>query len=177
MIGNVLKTISALIFGGLLGLLFGAISGALLGAIPGLFFLEIILFKQTILMSITLVLILAGLLGLMATGLVNKFFDVNDRPLIGVMLGIFVGIIVIVFKVGVIGYSDLDTSSRYIYFIPIFYGEIAGSEIGSIIFSISGAAGVIRTIIRNRNAAKNNKQKLEEIKKSLGMDASEEKRG
>jgi hypothetical protein len=176
-IGNILKIVIALILGYLFGLVFGAISGALLGAIPGLFFREIILFKQSILMSITLVLILGGLLGLFASKLVNKFLDVNDNPFISMMFGLLVGILVIVFKVGVIGISDLDTSDQRIYLVPIFYGEIAGSAIGSIIFSIIGAIGVVRVIIKDDNDAKNNKQRLEEIKKSLGMNAPEEKSG
>lgn len=176
MIGNILKVIIALILGCLFGLISGAISGALLGAIPGLFFREIILLKQTILMSISLGVILGGLFGLFATKLVDRFLDVKSKPFIGVIFGLLVGIIVII-RTGIIGNSDVDASDKYMYLIPIFYSEIVGSQIGAIIFSIIGAAGVVRFIVEDHNTVKNNKQKLEEIKRSLGMNSSEEKRG
>ncbi len=177
MIAKILKVFIALIFGYLFGLVFGAISGALLGAIPGLFFREIVFYKQAILMSIALVSMLGGLLGLFAIKLANKFLDVNYKPFFGVMFGLLVGIIVIFFKIGIIGISGLDTSDQFFYLIPIFYSEIAGSEIGSIVFSIIGAAGAIQVIRKDQNDSENNKQRLEEIKKSLGMNTPKEKRG
>ena len=176
MIGNILKIIIFLIVGSLFGLVFGATTGALLGALPGLIFREIILFKQTILMSISLGVFLGGLFGLFSTKLVNRIFEVNNEPLNGAIFGIIVGILVTM-RTGIIGNSGLDTSDSFVFLIPVFYSQILGSKIGAIVFSMIGATSIIKSIIEEHNSLKDNKQKLEEVKKSLGIHSSEEKRG
>ena len=163
MIRNILMIFTTLGIGYLLGLTFGIILGIFLGGIPSLLFREIVNSNQTVLMSVTLTLILGGLLGFFAMQFVNKIFAVNDNPLIGVLLGIVVGFIVVLYVEGVIDISDPETFIKPMGIIPIIYSGKVGSEIGAIIFPIFGTTRVIRDILANNNASRNDEKRLEQI--------------
>ena len=163
MIRNILKIITTLFLGYLLGLTFGAIFGIFLGGIPALFFREIIRFNQTVLMSITLTLILGVLLGSFAMGIFNKIFDASDKPLIGVLLGIVAGLIVILFIEGVIDISDPELFVKPMYIYPMIYSGVVGGEIGTITFPILGVIRVIRDILTNNKKAKNHQNRLDQF--------------
>lgn len=160
MIGNILKITAILFIGYLIGLTFGSFFGIFLGAIPALFFREIINSNQPVLLSITLSLILGGLLGFLAMQICNKIFEASDKPLIGVLLGIAIGFIVVFFVEGVIYFPDLVTltTPMGIYHIIIYTG-IIGTSIGAIIFPIYGATRVIRDILTNNIEARSNKER------------------
>ena len=147
MTGNILKVIATLFICYLLGLIFGSIFGIFLGGIPAILFKEIIYFNQPVLMSITLSLILGGLLGLLAVQIANKIFVTSDKPLIGVLLGIAIGFIVVFFVEGVMYFPDLETFIEPMHTYPIFYTGSLGTYIGVTIFPIIGGTRVIRDIL------------------------------
>jgi hypothetical protein len=178
MIRNMLKIISTLCIGYILGLTFGIIFGIFLGGIPSLFFREIVNSHQTVLMSISLALILGVLLGFFAMHLVNKIFAASDKPLIGALLGIAVSLMVVFFVEGVIDISDPEMFVKPMGIYPIIYGGILGSDIGSIVFPIIGTTRVIRDILANNKETRKDDKSLEQIQKFFGIHLpNKEKRG
>ncbi len=169
MIGNLLKIIGALIAGCLFGYVFGAMLGAALGAIPSLFFREIVSFNQTILMSITLSIVLGGLLAFIATQMINKLLDTDDKPFTGIIIGIVVGLVVVLFVDGVTDIRSSDKFSEYYYMWPVIYGGILGSDIGSAIFPILSAAAAVRDM---KAEAANSKKRIDEIRNRLPADTN-----
>jgi len=160
MTGSIHKIIAILFISYLLGLTFGIIFGIFLGGFPTLFFKEIINSNQEVLVSITLSLILGGLLGFLAMQLANHVFAHSDNPLIGILLGFAVGLIVVFFVEGVIYIPDPETLIKPMYIYPIIYSGIVGSYIGSIIFPIIGVIGVIRDIVANNIEARSNSERF-----------------
>jgi hypothetical protein len=159
MIGNINKIIVTLFICFLLGLTFGIIFGIFLGGIPALFFSEIIYSYQAVLLSITIALILGGLLGLLAIQLANMIFPSNDKPVIGVLLGFAIGLIVVFFIEGVIYLPDPETFNKPMHLYPIIYSGSVGSYIGTIIFSLIGVTKVIRDILAKIIIARSKKER------------------
>lgn len=178
MIGNFFKIIATLVVGYFVGWIFGAMLGAFLGAIPSLFFREIFNFNQAVPMSISLSLLLGGILGFFAIHMTNKVLEANDKPFAGVAIGLITSLLVVFFKDGVIGFANAVTFRQSFYILPLIYSARVGGDTGSIIFSILGATRVIRDIIETYKEAGDKKERLEGIKMSLGMPSSnKEKRG
>jgi uncharacterized membrane protein required for colicin V production len=169
MIGNLLKIIGTLIAGYLFGYVFGAILGAALGAIPSLFFREIVSFNQTILMSVTLSMVLGGLLAFIATKMINKLWDTDDKPFSGIIMGIVVGLVVVLFVDGVTDLQSSDNFREYYYMWPVIYGGILGTDIGSTIFAILSATAMARDI---KAEAADSKKRMDEIRNRLPADTN-----
>jgi CDP-diglyceride synthetase len=146
MIGNILKITVTLFISFLIGFIFGFIFGVFLGGIPTLFFREIINSNQAVLLSITLSLILGGLLGFLALQMANNIFDARDKPLFGVLIGIAVGFIVVFFVEGVIYSPDPETFTNRMHILPIIYSSRVGTYIGAFSFPIIGATRLLRDI-------------------------------
>jgi len=174
MIESIPKIIAILIICYLLGLTFGIIFGIFLGAIPTLFFKEIINSNQAVLVSITISLLLGGLLGFLAVQFANLVYVPSDNPLKGVLFGFAIGLIVVFFVEGVIYLPEPEALIRPMYIYPIMYSGIVGSNIGSIIFPIIGLLRVIRDIVANNTEARSNSEHLEQTKMFLGMHSSNE---
>lgn len=141
------------------------VSGAFVGAIPSLFFQEIVNARVTALMSLTLSLLLGTLLVFLSTFIINKVFSSNDKPRLFVLFGFAVSI----FAIYLNGIIVVSPSETFHFSYPLIYSGIIGSDIGSIVFSIMSTLKVIREIFNDRKEKKNNAEKLEEIKKTLGM--------
>jgi hypothetical protein len=169
MLGNIGKFVAAVILGFLVGLLSGIVLGFGLGLVLSLFFLEIVLAEQTILISILLSAVLGGLLGWFAVRMINKATETNDNPLAGVATGVVVGVIIATFVYGYIDIPDPSIFEQSFYTVPIFYGVSVGGQIGAIIFPIFGAAAVVRETITTYREFRKNTQPQNKDKNELSF--------
>ncbi len=177
-IRNILNILGILIVEYLLGTTLGMVLGAFIGALPGLFYREIVNSGFSIIMSISISLILGILNGLIATLMFNKFYCSNGKLFNGTLLGFAIGLTGIFFDYGIINVESFEINNYQYYLYPIIYSGIVGSNIGEIIFPIIGAILFVRSIIEDNKSSANNAERLEEIKKSLGINSSNvEKRG
>jgi hypothetical protein len=163
-IRSIMITIAALGGGSILGLILGAILGAVLGGGISLFFEQILLSHQTVLMSILISFCVGGLLGLFALLINNKLFDARDHPLVGITAGAVIGVVVMVFFYGYLDVSNIPIpypyvrGSHYFIFPPFTYSVSLGSRIGATIFPLFGATALVREENRTYREIKKNQE-------------------
>jgi hypothetical protein len=158
-------------------LTFGIILGIFLGGIPSLIFREIVNSHQTVLTSISLTLILGVLLGFFAIHLVNEIFAANDKPLLGVLLGIGVSLLVVFYIEGLIEITDPDMYMKPMAMYPIIYGGVVGGEIGSIVFPILGVTRVIKDIYKNNQEAREYENRWKQAQAFIDKYLSQKEKG
>jgi len=172
MVGNIIKFLAALVIGCIVGWILGAALGSFLGAIPALFFYEIVAANQEILFSALMSLIMGGLLGFVAVQFINKFMGASEKPFLGIALGVIVGFVVVIFMTGLIDFPNGQTvdSSESLYLV--IYGGMIGGDIGLIIFPVLGGIKTLRDFVEGAKEMERNKERMEQIKKSLGVGSS-----
>jgi hypothetical protein len=166
MMGNIIKLLSAIVIGYILGFVAGRILGGFFGAIASIFFSEIISSNQTILLSIVLAILPAGILGYIATEIGRTIFETLDHPILGVAFGIAISIIVLLVH-GTILIPDAGISYRWFHDIPIphpiAYGAAIGHYTGIIIFWLMGIRIIIYEEMETRKRIKFNEESKNEL--------------
>ena len=145
MVGNILKVLAALVIGYLIGLLLGGVIGVFIGLIPSFWIGDVISQNLSFLVSASFAAIYGVILGYLEVRMFNRFFDTNDKPIIGVLIGVPFGLIF-----GVFTYFVLDLSAPEAINLSniLIYNGAMGSRIGAAIFSLFSAVQTIRELIR-----------------------------
>jgi len=154
-LGNILKIVAAIIIGYIVGFMLGAILGALFGVFISFLIPEVISPHQATLVSLFISITLGSLLSSFASQVFNRLLETNINSFLGVIPGVLIGLIVVVFVYGYVEVSDPNNyygsrTVNHFALTPVMpYSAKIGGQIGAITFSLFGAIGIIREIIKS----------------------------
>jgi len=171
-LGNILKVVATIILGYIVGFLLGSILGALFGIFISFFIQDIVSPQQAVSFSILISLTMGGLISLFVSKVFNAMFETNINSFLGAIPGALTGLFLVVFVDGYFAVSDINNY----YFhgtvqswaaTPIMpYCSTIGRQIGTIIFPLFGAIGIIREMIKSHLELQRNRKLMKDLPSS-----------
>jgi ABC-type Mn2+/Zn2+ transport system permease subunit len=162
MIKDIIKVLTAIVVGYFLGFPVGALLGGVLGFITSIFFQEIVHSNYTVFMSFAMAIVLGGSLGYIATEAGRKIFETSDHPLFGIISGVAISFIVILYY-GVVYIPDPNIFDQRFFRIPVSYGATIGQYISTILFPLIGIRGIVYEAMETRKRIKANEESKNEL--------------
>jgi ABC-type multidrug transport system fused ATPase/permease subunit len=164
-LGNILKVIATIVVGYIVGFILGSILGALFGIFISFFLQDIVISsQQAISSSILISLMMGGLISLFVSQVFNVLFETNLNPFVGAIPGALIGVFLVVFIDGYFAISDMNNyyghaTTQSWAVTPIMpYCSTLGRQLGSIIFPLFGAIGIIREMVKSHLELQRNRE-------------------
>lgn len=167
-IGNMLKVVTVIIVSYFVGWVIGAFLGAVFGVVISLLVQDIVSSNQAALISIFVSLTLGSLISLFALQVSNALFETNINRLIGVIPGVLVGLVIVVFVSGYVDvtdpqYNGYRAGTRFAVTPIMYYSSMVGRQIAATIFPFLGAFGTIREIIKSHQELQRNRELMKNL--------------
>jgi len=171
-LGNILKIAATIIVGYIVGFMLGSILGALFGMFISFFIQDIVSPQQAVSFSILISLTMGGLISLFVSQVFNALFETNINSFFGAIPGALIGLFLVVFVDGYFVISDMNnlhlrgTVQNWAATPIMPYCSTIGRQIGSIIFPLFGAIGIVREMIKSHLELQRNRKLMKDLPSS-----------